>query len=59
MISSLRNCAIIIDTSHKILIRCALKYNAPLITLDHNLARVAREKGVDLKWTQSLSPANT
>jgi len=30
------------------LIRCALKYNAPLITLDQNLARVARENGVDL-----------
>ena len=27
------------------LIRCALKYNAPLISLDKGLVRVAREKG--------------
>lgn len=27
------------------LIRCALKYNVPLISLDKNLVRVAREKG--------------
>ena len=29
------------------LIRCALKYNAPLISLDKELVRVAREKGAE------------
>jgi len=28
------------------LIRCALRYNAPLISLDRNLLRVAQEAGV-------------
>ena len=30
------------------LIRCALKYDVPLITLDRNLASIARESGVAL-----------
>jgi predicted nucleic acid-binding protein len=30
------------------LVRCALKYNAPLLSLDRGLVRVARAKGVDV-----------
>jgi predicted nucleic acid-binding protein len=30
------------------LIRCALKYDAPLLSLDRNLARVAGSKGVEV-----------
>ena len=30
------------------LIRCALKYNAPLISLDKELVRVAQEQGVNV-----------